>query len=1516
MPRPTPARRLVFICALTCSVAAVSAFAEFPWKATSGDDSDPYAYHKYMYIDPAQYPPGDIGDELWKYSSKTACELYGTEDDRCSDAINANPQELYGVTGASVDIAWETTTGRPDVVIAVTDSGIKWNDVGVMQDLRYTTWLNRGELPVPQYSNGTPAADYDANMDGVFNVGDYEGDPRVRDVNANGMIDPEDLIFIFSDGVDDDGNGYTDDFCGWDTYEDDNDPFDEVQYGHGSGEAKDSVAEANNGHNVGVSPNCMVMHMRVGDSFIGDINDFAEAVAYATDNGASVIQCALGTLNNSRFAQEAINYAYRRGVVLISSAADESAGHHNLPAMLEHGVTMNSIGEPELPLAIPLQPSYLEFRGCTNFGAYITASVPSNSCSSEATGRAAGMAALLYSAARNAVATGTIADYGALDGPAGVRAGQGLSAEEVDQIIATTADDINFITPVPYTFRVFPETERYPATAGWDPFFGYGRINAARMVKAVKENKIPPEADITSPRWFEIHPPDGGPIVIEGTAASRRSAKFSYEVRWALWSWRDINTAPSYTTNGVTLTAPGDQTSPVQGTLATISASAIANAMTLANGIIGGVQGPAVDPITGRGDHENRQIPDKFSVIVRISVTSKDASGTALTDIDGEPLQGVGTKCFFLHRDTALFAGYPMDLDRGMAASPRFADLDNDGVDEMIVATSNGDIHAFDQGGGQVPGWPVKTSPVSINYGAAAYQSGEITTPIYAAVLQSPAVGDIDRDGNLEVIVGDFQGRITVYDRHGQVRPGFPVRSNPAYSAPQPGDRANGYYAQNPGLVPGDYPGGGTLPNDPDLVPDLVNRKDKLNSSTWWFLASPTLGDIDPSDEDLEILAGGMDRHLYAFKSDGSPVPGWPVMLRDPATVASVDPVTHRVTNIPGISNERGSMIVASPAVGDLDGDGLLDVVSGVNEQYEEPVNTSDAILPTVLSALDQGGGNNRVYAIHGDGALHGGGPGSPANGHPNPNAYMSGWPARIATLAIDLLPVVGEGPNGAPVLADIDNNGDLEVGIYGTVGPAYVLGHDGVSHFGRSLGGLDNTLLMEPLGLSSNSLDTPAIPAVGGGIFTKFSGLGDFSYATGTAGLGKFLDLAFPDDQILSDNHLTAWSLTVLPLQRPFFPREVNDLHFLSTPASADVDGDGLEEILDASAYYDLHAFNALGEEPGLRLLAPNGWPKFTGGWHFSSPSVGDFDGDGLRDIAAATREGWLFLWHGNGATTCDPASWPQWGHDTWNTNNAHTDTTRPAAITDASVTTTLRAIGGGTISFGLPKGHIGFDVASGAGGIDGGVMFHDKRLNGPKIQSTSITGVAAGSGLTLRWTAPADDQCGGPVTSYDIRYANVPLTDATWTTAATVPQAIIPANPGEPEQLALDSLAAGDYCIAVQSVDASGNRSAISNVVSFTVDTLAANEAWISGTATVNGSGNVAFDMFVIDNGEPGAGNDWFEISLSSGYSASGTLATGNIDLDFTEEALDDEPNGLLQTLWTLLFGWTGLEFLLGLL
>ena len=49
------------------------------------------------------------------------------------------------------------------------------------------------------------------------------------------------------------------------------------------------------------------------------------------------------------------------------------------------------------------------------------------------------MAGLLYAAGRNEVARGALADYGELDGAGGVPWGRALSAEEVDQVIASTA---------------------------------------------------------------------------------------------------------------------------------------------------------------------------------------------------------------------------------------------------------------------------------------------------------------------------------------------------------------------------------------------------------------------------------------------------------------------------------------------------------------------------------------------------------------------------------------------------------------------------------------------------------------------------------------------------------------------------------------------------------------------------------------------------------------------------------------------------------------------------------------------------------------------------------------------------------------------------------------------------------------------------------------------------------------------------------------------------------------------
>ena len=505
--------------------------------------------------------------------------------------VNNNPQEFYGVIGPSTNMAWRITTGRPDVVIAVIDDGVQWDQNVPFLNKKY--WLNRGELPLPPGGPNpldTRFGGYDTNADGVFNSLDYSG--AVSDLNANGFVDPQDLIRTYSDSTDADSNGYVDDIAGWDFYENDNDPNDDVDFGHGNGRARDAVSEA--GVEDGQCPNCMVMMLRVGDSFIADVNHWGEAAAYATDNGALVIEDALGTLNHTSFGQAGTDYAYYRGVIVNASEADEAAAHHNWPAAYEHTMVVNAIGDSGIDqAAVPY--SWLHLLGCTNFGGYSFVSIPAVRCSSESAGRSAGVSGLLVSAAKNAIERGHMTRYIRDDG---TQAAFPLSAEEMKQLWRLAADDIDFTSPCPdHSFCIepppdvvtpiappnnyvinLPASVRYQAVRGWDYFTGYGRENAYRLVGYIgienhpqvgsreyvgpgsaaigtdavlkAQDRIPPEADITSPRWWGQFPyrPDstlldpqdpGAPsmVVVEGRAAANRvtaaGGTFDYILEWA-----------------------------------------------------------------------------------------------------------------------------------------------------------------------------------------------------------------------------------------------------------------------------------------------------------------------------------------------------------------------------------------------------------------------------------------------------------------------------------------------------------------------------------------------------------------------------------------------------------------------------------------------------------------------------------------------------------------------------------------------------------------------------------------------------------------------------------------------------------------------------------------------------------------------------------------------------------------------------------------------------------------------
>ena len=123
-------------------VLVARAYATFPYP-TPPPGTAPQEYRAYCRLpvtDPPSRPADFLGGDAWKLTSDASGD----------PTIDANPAELFGVTGMSVDRAWTITTGRPDVTIAVLDSGIRWNDAGAMADLAKKVRLDRGELPAPE----------------------------------------------------------------------------------------------------------------------------------------------------------------------------------------------------------------------------------------------------------------------------------------------------------------------------------------------------------------------------------------------------------------------------------------------------------------------------------------------------------------------------------------------------------------------------------------------------------------------------------------------------------------------------------------------------------------------------------------------------------------------------------------------------------------------------------------------------------------------------------------------------------------------------------------------------------------------------------------------------------------------------------------------------------------------------------------------------------------------------------------------------------------------------------------------------------------------------------------------------------------------------------------------------------------------------------------------------------------------------------------------------------------------
>ena len=139
--------------------------------------------------------------------------------------------------------------------------------------------------------------------------------------------------------------------------------------GHGTHVAGTIAQSTNNNYGVaGVAYEANIMPLKVLSAYGGGtIADIAEAIRFAADNGADVINLSLGGAGESQVLEEAVNYAYNKGVVVVAAAGNENRNSASYPARYPHVISVAATG-----------PSG-EKAPYSNFGAGVDISAPGGS---------------------------------------------------------------------------------------------------------------------------------------------------------------------------------------------------------------------------------------------------------------------------------------------------------------------------------------------------------------------------------------------------------------------------------------------------------------------------------------------------------------------------------------------------------------------------------------------------------------------------------------------------------------------------------------------------------------------------------------------------------------------------------------------------------------------------------------------------------------------------------------------------------------------------------------------------------------------------------------------------------------------------------------------------------------------------------------------------------------------------------------------------------------------------------